>query len=331
MQKQSTKMISQIQKYPLTSAFLALLLFMVLTRGGKAADNRHEDLRKVTTHPATATEIVAPPSTLPVTEIVAPATATETTMDVVAPSPSSPLPVVADTTSPLPPTVQPSSATVVAPVAFPPSLPPPEVLTMAPTTTTTPANAPRLFEPVLPRQLPAPFSNDWTVAPFPDYALVDASAPRYPVDAYLYEEKLTDVSRNLVALWWQDVPASIHAIYFLFDRARFKPMWQAPAVIYSSVDEPRRNRSIMFSDADIVTNPSNPVEGAFRIYDKNGQFFKDVGQLNHFSVKFLVNDAEGPRSILDAASILYVDSNGKANFLALPAGFIQQPPPYAAP
>ena len=197
---------------------------------------------------------------------------------------------------------------------------------MAPTTKTTPANASRVYEPLLPS---APseddwysFSDDWTISPFPNYALLNASAPRYKVDIYLW-----NYLYDHALIWWQDVPATIDAMYLVLDRERFKPKYQYPSILYSSSDRPDRYRSKTFSDDDMVTNPINPVEGAIRIYDKHGSVFKDTGKLNVFGVQFDVDEAEGPRSILDAASIFYVDANGKANFLTFPTEFIDGQPP----
>lgn len=192
-------------------------------------------------------------------------------------------------------------------------------VTMAPTTTTTLANASEAFEPII----PDPNMISWRgyIPSFPDYKLLDGSAPRYKLKASL--NSLESPSEAVVS--WDDVPAKIHAIYFIYDRARFqlfKDKEYSAELAESRVrfnDEKRTFGSFGLEERfylyifDLTTNPNNPVEAAIKIAAIPSDY--KMATMLKFSMTFFLDEGADYRSILDAASFFYVDDNGKANFL----------------
>lgn len=192
---------------------------------------------------------------------------------------------------------------------------------MAPTTTTTPANASQVFEPLFPP--PASDGYDWTISPFPNYALWDKSAPKYKVEAYVYPRNIYSTS---MVLKWEDVPATIDAIYLVVDRERFKPEYPEVTIMYSSESNPQYFDGLFLGYANYVSNSANPIEAAMVVYDKHGGLYQGVQRIRDFYLEFPVDEAKGPDSLLSATSLFYVDVNGTANFLANATDFMHENP-----
>jgi hypothetical protein len=222
-----------------------------------------------------------------------------------------------------PPTpIQPASATVVSPISIKPG-----VITMAPTTTTIPGTAATVFEPVLSTQ----DKEVWKTPPFPEYALLNATSTGHKADVYLEDPSPypNQPGKRLVTVWWQDVPETVDALYLVYDRARFNFDYQGTGLaLYASKDKPEEEMGLVFSIFDMVTNPTNAVEGAILIYDKLGDPFKRkrFNVLDRFIIEFYVDSVSEATSLLRAASFFYVD-NGVGNFLTLSPELIRQVPP----
>ena len=212
--------------------------------------------------------------------------------------------------------------------------PPHVAVKMAPTTTTTPANAPKVYQskvvdPVERNSVETGKDEGWWIAPpFPDYTKV--STTRSPYKVHLFKETSPTYGTNLfyITLWWKNLPATVDALYLVYDRARFDMERQVRVLImWSSQNpsQPGKHQISMMPRDTMMTNPSNPVEGALLVYDKRGRYTKDFGPFKHFAVEFNTIPAEA-NAFLSAVSFFYVE-NGVGNFLPLPQTFIEGPSP----
>ena len=212
--------------------------------------------------------------------------------------------------------LQPSSATVVSPMSVDP-----KPGAMAPTTLTTPANATKEYKPAV-TTLDGRF---WNMPAFPDYSIVPKTRPPGH-RASLY----ADESTQMLTFLWQDVPMTVCALYFVYDRDRFHfgNKGGIGVTYYAGKDAPEEEKRSTFSVVDVVTNPQNPVEGAVLLYDKRGAMYRFLLGLDRFLVEMPGQQFGGTQAFLSAVSFFYVDTSGQGNFLTL--DLIESAPPRRA-
>lgn len=211
----------------------------------------------------------------------------------------------------------------------PPTMVMPASIAKAPTTLTTPNDALTVFTPVL---TPETGSISSTLPAFPNYGMYDEIGNRrYNADVYVEVPKVAGggpANRWYINVLWEDVPATVDALYFVYDRARFDFDWQGLGLLrYASQANPQVMHTLPFTVGERVTNPLNAAEGAVLLYDKKSSQFNKVGSpLEILAMEFSVDSVAKADAFLGAVSFYYVE-NGKGSFLNMPRNYIRDRPP----